>query len=82
MKKQTLREELQKITAYNQTATAITNKLSEDLRWAAEEGVYVVDAILPKDVEFEVLANLTNEYCGLTCECVDEEQGVYEISWD
>lgn len=82
MQIQTLRESLKTITKANQTVKAVTDRVIEELNWAAEDGVDTVTAHIPKDVAYEVLANLTNPLCKLTCECIDDENSLFEISWD
>ena len=82
MQVQTLRESLKTITKANQTVKAVTDKVIEELYWASEDGIGDVTVHIPKDIAYEVLANLTNEHCKLTCICVDEEMSYYEISWD
>jgi len=80
MKIQTLRESLQKITKANLTVKAVTDRLIEDLNCAAKDGIST-ECYIPKEVAYEVLANLTNEHCALSCVCIDEEQSLYEINW-
>lgn len=81
MKIQTLRQNLQKRTVKNNTAEAYTDKLISELKYAADEGEDLITAHIPKDVSYEVLANLTNPLCALTCVCIDGEESLFEISW-
>lgn len=82
MKIQTLRQSLQKTTKANLTVKAVTDRLIEELTWAAEDGMSDVECYIPKEVAYEVLANLTNEHCALSCICIDEEQSRYEVNWE
>lgn len=77
----TLKEELERITLEARTPEAETNRIVELMREAAEDGVECVTVLLPEDNEYKILANLTNEYCKLNVELVDEENRMYEISW-
>lgn len=82
MSTQTLRQKLQNVCKENSTVKSVTDKVIEELNWAAEDGADTVRAHIPKDVAYEVLANLTNPLCKLTCVCVDDENSLFEISWD
>lgn len=80
--KETLRKSLQKTTKANRTVKAITDKVIDELFWASEDGLGDITVHIPKETAFEVLANLTNEHCALSCVCIDEENSYYEISWE
>lgn len=77
----TLKEELVKLTLAARTPAAETNSIVEAMKEAAEIGMDTIRVYLDTENEFKILANLTNEYCKLNIECIDEEEKIYDISW-
>lgn len=79
----TLREELKDLYEKSMTATEQTNRIIASAKISAEEGMDSIYVWLDKDTEYEIAANLTNEFCKLTVVRTQEEEdgSLYEISW-
>lgn len=77
----TLKDELIKLTLAARTPEAETNSIVEAMKEAAEIGMDTIRVYLDTENEYAILANLTNEYCTLDVECIDEQEKIYDISW-
>ena len=83
--KTTLKEELKAISDKANTATGFTNRLVQQMRKRAEEGLYFLDvAYIPANIREQVLSNLRNGYTTLKVEELTKEYAptAYMITWE